>query len=87
MIGLGQQRHCRDWAKLERWARQHTACFGYNEELTHELAHDGKAYPAAQQFCPEGSKFLPKVREYFGKGEDWMPVKPEYPDVANFHDA
>lgn len=26
------------------------------------------------QYCPSDSPYLPAVRKYFGKGDDWLPV-------------
>jgi hypothetical protein len=68
---------------MERWSREHSACFSYNEELTHELKHEAK-YPHAIQFCAKDSKFLPAIRKFYNKPDDWVPEKPKspYPPVG-----
>ncbi|RAK77476.1 uncharacterized protein BO72DRAFT_496141 [Aspergillus fijiensis CBS 313.89] len=35
--GAGQVRLCRDWAQLERWARERTACFKHEDEVPGRL--------------------------------------------------
>ena len=66
-IGNGQVRMCRDWAKLDQWAQQNTACFGYVNET--EGVHNEKQ---RYKFCPKDSIFAPNVRKYFGLPEDWF---------------
>ncbi|KAF2114303.1 hypothetical protein BDV96DRAFT_600289 [Lophiotrema nucula] len=51
--GQGQYRMCRDFSKLEDWARQHTACWRHVGEM-----HDpGFRELDRYRFCPEGSPY------------------------------
>lgn len=58
MTGKGQTRMCRDWVKLEEWAREHTACYSsYGSEIL--------GYPEIEHYrhCPEGSGYVGWERE------------------------
>jgi len=46
----GQNRLCRDWSKLDRWAASHSAC--YVEPDTYQ---DGKKERERYVRCPDGS--------------------------------
>jgi len=59
--GTGQIRQCRSWSQLEAWAKQHTACWRYTNP------HDPTFNPLERhKFCPEGSPYIAKVKEFFG---------------------
>ena len=66
--GMGQHRQCRDWNKLATWAQENTACYRYLNESANDLNQMERF-----KFCPPESSYMPKVRKYFGVGEDWMP--------------
>lgn len=78
--GVGQIRQCRDWSKLNSWAKKHDACFKYNQFLYQELSNN-KVYPQAWQFCDKDSEYLPIVQKYFHKGSDWVAPSPKWPDI------
>jgi len=62
---VGQLRQCRDWTKLEEWARQHPSCYSYiNASADHIDQY--KRFT----FCPPGSPYLEKVRAHFAKVSD-----------------
>ncbi|MCJ1241899.1 hypothetical protein MMC14_009905 [Varicellaria rhodocarpa] len=63
--GVGQYRQCRDWSRLEAWARQYNACH------RHLHLEDGESVLERYKFCPEGSPYLKKVREAFGDVPAW----------------
>jgi len=81
--GVGQYRQCKDWSKLEKWADENSACFSYNEVITHEL-NEENPYPHALRYCPAGNKWLPTIQKFYNKPDDWVPTKPPppYPDVG-----
>ncbi|KAG9604954.1 hypothetical protein KCU77_g1031, partial [Aureobasidium melanogenum] len=58
--GHGQLRRCRNWDKLNDWAKQHNACYRYINETSRD-------YPEVQRFvwCPEGSPYRKEVDKYF----------------------
>ena len=62
-----QSHQCRDWNKLDTWARERTACYTY-----HHFKHPHKW--DNYKNCPSGSPYLPKVREHFGLPLDWVPT-------------
>lgn len=70
--GPDEVRHCRSWDEMEAWAVRHSGCFGYVNETADESG--GLDY---YKYCPEGSRFLPAVREYFGLPDDWFEVPVE----------
>lgn len=61
--GLGQQRQCRDWKKLEAFANEHTSCWrdiNPNEDIDTLLRY---------RYCPEGSPYNEWIRAIFGDFE------------------
>lgn len=78
--GVGQIRKCRDWSKLNAWAKQHSACFKYNQFLHEELTYN-KVYPTAFQFCSKDNEYLSVVQKYFRKDSDWVAPSPDWPDI------
>jgi hypothetical protein len=50
--GLGQFRQCKDWSKLEKWSREHTACYKRPEKP------QGVPNIEKYKFCPEGSGYI-----------------------------
>ena len=50
--GVMQTRMCRNWDKLEAWARDHTACY-------RDIGRDVDGFPQIEKykFCPEGYIF------------------------------
>ena len=48
--GQGQVRLCRDWTKLDEWAKQRSACF-----KTPESWYDGAPSADRYKSCPDGS--------------------------------
>lgn len=46
--GAGQVRLCKDWGKLEEWARNRTACFKHEDEVSGRMIDRFK-------FCPDGN--------------------------------
>ena len=51
--GVGQYRKCRDWSKLEDWAKQNTACY-----KRPEVPHEGDDISLRFSHCPEGSGYI-----------------------------
>lgn len=72
--GIGQVRKCKDWSKLESWAKEHTACYRYGNFVAEDKLD---SQIGRFKYCPADSPYLPKVREYFGKGDDWFPADEE----------
>ena len=61
--GHGQVRMCRNWDKLEDWARGYNACYRYvNQTASY------KDFPQIERFvwCPEGSPYTAAVEKVFG---------------------
>ena len=55
--GVRQNRQCRDWGELERWAKKHTACYKRPDRPV-----DGMRNIDKYKFCPEDSGYqVPKV--------------------------
>lgn len=50
--GVGQNRQCRDWGELERWAKAHTACYKRPDRPVEGMRNIEK-----YKFCPEGSGY------------------------------
>ena len=71
--GIGQSRQCRDWGKLESWARTHHSCYRYGDFVVEDKL---PSQMGRFKYCPSDSPYLPAVRKYFGKGDDWLPVDP-----------
>jgi hypothetical protein len=60
---------CRDFSKLDDWARDHHSCFKYTyvkDDLPPTEMHQCRN-------CPEKSEYTPQVRNYFGYDDDWIP--------------
>jgi len=68
ITGMHQKRQCRDWSKLENWARQYNSCYRYGDP-TWDKGNQFRRF----MFCKEDSPYLPAVREFFGKPDDWVP--------------
>ena len=68
--GVGQMRQCKDWSKMVSWARENTACFRYGTlEERNSLSQI-----ARYKYCPKDSPYLPTIRSYFNKSDDWFPT-------------
>ena len=50
--GVGQYRQCRDWGRLEKWAKQHTACYKRPDRPLEGMRNIEK-----YKFCPKGSGY------------------------------
>lgn len=61
-IRIHQQRQCRDWSKLERWALDRTACYHHMNDTVVDTRDRYK-------LCPEGSPYNDKIAEIFGPNE------------------
>jgi hypothetical protein len=72
--GYGQLRKCRDWSKLRDWADEHTACYRNGNFVVEDKL---ESQIGRFRFCPEDSPYLPKIREYYGKQDDWFPADEE----------
>ena len=57
--GVGQMRMCRDWDKLEAWAKQYNSCWNYVDE-----AHDHQNELERYIYCPPESP-------YFARSQRW----------------
>jgi len=66
---VGEPRRCRDWSAMDRWVRERHACYRYHVDLD-----PGDVLRSQMKFCPDNSPYLPAVRDYFGKGDDWFPL-------------
>ncbi|MCJ1278463.1 hypothetical protein MMC21_006280 [Puttea exsequens] len=58
--GGGQYRQCRDWAELDAWAKEMTACWRYvnsTDPNTDQLERF--------KYCPEGSPYLEKAKQRY----------------------
>ena len=51
--GVGQFRQCRDWGKLQEWAKEHTACYKHPDRPVEGMRNIEK-----YKFCPEGSGYV-----------------------------
>jgi hypothetical protein len=65
--GMGQQRMCRSWDRLEDWAKRQTACFSYINET-----QGVDAVIERFRYCPKDSPLLGPMRSFFGYPEDWF---------------
>lgn len=65
--GVGQLRQCKDWAALEKWAAERTACYRY-------ISHKAGSINQFELFkyCPKDSPYWPELRKHFGKPDDWF---------------
>lgn len=72
---------CRDFNRLDEWAREHHSCFKYSyvsDTLPSTMLHQFRN-------CPDDSPYMMKMREHFGYSENWVPEftmnhGPEFPD-------
>ena len=63
-IGIGQVRRCRDWSRLQAWAREHHSCYRYGDFVV----EDQKQNQVGRfRFCPAGSPYGAKVERYLGE--------------------
>lgn len=58
--GPGQFRQCKEWGRLQAWARQNNACH------RHIKLKEGEEAIEMYKYCPEGSPYTEQVKEYFG---------------------
>ncbi|KAM0144230.1 hypothetical protein ACHAO1_000513 [Botrytis cinerea] len=65
--GMGQQRMCRSWDKLSRWANKQTACFSYINET-----QGVDAVIQRFRYCPHDSSMLEPMRQFFEYKENWF---------------
>lgn len=68
VVGDGSIRKCRDFNRLETWAKKHTACFRKSDPGETERPFEQKL-----QWCPLETGYLPRIREYFDYDSDWVP--------------
>ncbi|KAL3429988.1 hypothetical protein BDV09DRAFT_200092 [Aspergillus tetrazonus] len=66
--GDGQTRQCRDWTQLDAFVRRHDLCYRYICPGNNTVSNLERF-----KYCPADSEYLPRIREYFGLGEDWVP--------------
>lgn len=62
-IGVGQERTCRSWEKLEKWAKERWACWkdiNDSESIDTLLRY---------RYCPEGSPYYERIHTLFGEFE------------------
>jgi hypothetical protein len=78
--GVGQVRQCRDWDQLTSWAKNHSACFNYNEFERKEL-EEVKTWPSAWSYCGKDSQYLQQVQKFYRKGAGWVPEDKGRPDI------
>lgn len=62
-IGVGQERTCRSWDKLEKWAKERTACWRNINDA--ESINTLLRY----RYCPKGSPYYERIHEIFGDFE------------------
>ncbi|KAL7620933.1 hypothetical protein AAE478_008244 [Parahypoxylon ruwenzoriense] len=72
--GDGQKRMCRDWNRVEEFVRAHDPCYQYLRPGDKDLSNLERF-----KFCPAESEYLPKIRGYFGYGDNWTPEPPDGP--------
>ena len=70
--GQGQQRQCRDWTKLEKWAVTHNACYVYVNE-TQGVDSMFNRY----KWCPQDSPYRARMRATLGLPDEWNPQVPK----------
>ena len=73
--GYNQTRQCRDWSRLERWAKERTGCYRYLNETAHEELDRYK-------FCPRDSPYNEVIEEIYGANERQRLVKLYGPAAA-----
>lgn len=72
--GFHQQRTCRDFSKLERWAEERTACYRFLDNSVYDTLDRHK-------FCPEGSPYNDVIQQLYGTDERQRLID-LYGDVA-----
>ena len=77
-----QYRQCKDWAQLEKFAKEHAPCVSFNALREAHIAGTDPL-PASVRYCQHDSPLLPGIRQYFQKPDDWLPTRapPSLPDV------
>ena len=70
--GQGQQRQCRDWNKLEKWAERQNACFSYINET-----QGVKSMFDRYKWCPQDSPYGAKMRSILGLPDEWNSQAPK----------
>lgn len=77
--GDGQTRTCRDWSVVTAFVEAHDPCYRFENPTDDD-------YPNLERFkfCPEGSEYLPLIRQYFGYSDDWMWTEREGPRELNW---
>ncbi|KAE8391171.1 hypothetical protein BDV23DRAFT_171770 [Aspergillus alliaceus] len=66
--GDGQKRMCRDGHQMPVFVEDHDPCYRY------VFPHDNTVSNLERlKYCPNSSRYLPMIREYFGYGNDWLP--------------
>ena len=50
--GLGQTRLCKDWGKLEEWAKEHSACYRYDAGADYTNGIELELF----KHCPDDSR-------------------------------
>ncbi|KAF2258844.1 hypothetical protein CC78DRAFT_90422 [Lojkania enalia] len=68
--GDGQNRKCRNWDAIQQFVGEHDPCYKYIQPGNKELSNLERF-----QYCPDDSQYLPKIRQYFGYDESWLPSK------------
>jgi hypothetical protein len=74
--GIGQVRMCKDWSKLEEWAREKTACWKHVGSDKEEGFRELDRY----RFCPKGHEFEEVSQTKWLGDSDWWK---KYQDPAN----
>ena len=58
--GVDQPRQCRDWNRLEAYAKEHTSCW---RDIN---PHEGIDTLLRYRYCPDGSPYNEQIRAKFG---------------------
>lgn len=66
--GMGQIRQCRDWGKLEEWAKKYSGCWRYLD-----AKHDESSEIWRWTYCAEGTPWHDRVKKWVGKHEHERP--------------
>ncbi|KAF3067451.1 hypothetical protein GL218_08634 [Daldinia childiae] len=72
--GDGQLRKCRNWSQVQEFVEAHDPCYRYLKPGDSKLSNLERF-----KFCPPDSEYIPKIRKYFGYGDDWTPQPQEGP--------
>lgn len=62
--GMGQMRQCRNWGKLEEWAKKYSGCWRYLD-----AKHDESSEIWRWTYCPEGTPWFERVGKWMQKHE------------------